>query len=342
MAPSQESPETQRPLPPHLSRLLRCLAVLVLTILSLLALRGLAPTGTLPSPAVAATEPLTLVINEVAWGGTAADPAGEWIELYNNTAFTLPLAGWTLSSLDAGLHLALDGAIGPYAHFLIEAGDDTTISDIPADLLASFGTGLANEGESVLLRDPAGTVVDSCNHNGGPWPTGTAGAAPLYLAMERMDPKEPDYDLNWLSNDGTALNGRDALGNPIRGTPRSPNSVYLPIHVNTPDLWVTQEGPAELQPSSLLTYTIRVRNRGGETAPSTWLTDSLQAPDGIACTPSPPPARRLGAVWVWSLGDLLPAAEFKVTMACATTPAALGVLTSTAEAHCDTLWGLQT
>lgn len=40
--------------------------------------------------------PGSVVINEVAWGGTAANFSHEWIELYNTTAETISLNGWQL------------------------------------------------------------------------------------------------------------------------------------------------------------------------------------------------------------------------------------------------------
>ena len=39
---------------------------------------------------------LTVVINEVAHGGTAASSADEWIELHNNTGALIDLTGWKL------------------------------------------------------------------------------------------------------------------------------------------------------------------------------------------------------------------------------------------------------
>jgi hypothetical protein len=46
--------------------------------------------------------PGAVVINEVAWGGTAANAAHEWIELYNTTGSAIDLTGWrSISSDDA-------------------------------------------------------------------------------------------------------------------------------------------------------------------------------------------------------------------------------------------------
>jgi hypothetical protein len=37
-----------------------------------------------------------IVINEIAWGGTEADPNHEWIELYSSLGEPIDLTGWTL------------------------------------------------------------------------------------------------------------------------------------------------------------------------------------------------------------------------------------------------------
>jgi len=162
-----------------------------------------------------------VVINEVAWGGTAADATDEWIELKNNTASPVDLTGWSLRSGDGSPNIVLSGAIPPNGYFLLERTDDTTISDIPADQIY---TGiLANTGEALMLTAPLSGVIDTANANGGAWPGGSG--SPTFLSMERIDPAVADTDANWASNNGVARNGLDANSNPINGTPKQPNSV---------------------------------------------------------------------------------------------------------------------
>src|SRR5512138_1594589 len=65
---------------------------------------GLAlPVGKPSVPAHAApfaANALDVVINEVAWAGTAASTNDEWIELYNTTATAIDLTNWTLNAKD--------------------------------------------------------------------------------------------------------------------------------------------------------------------------------------------------------------------------------------------------
>jgi hypothetical protein len=160
-----------------------------------------------------------VVISEVAWGGTAANSADEWIELHNPTAVSVNLSGWTLS--DGGdVQINLTGMIPADGFFLMERTDDDTVSDIPADQI--YTGGLSNTGESLELRDSGNVLVDTANGDGGGWPAGSG--SPDYLSMEREGPEVVDVDGNWHSNDTITRNGLDAAGNPINGTPRQPNS----------------------------------------------------------------------------------------------------------------------
>ncbi|UCC87962.1 MAG: lamin tail domain-containing protein [Anaerolineales bacterium] len=178
--------------------------------------------------------PGDVVINEVAWGGTAASSADEWIELYNTTAQPITLTGWSLISLDGTPVISLTGVIPPDGYFLLERSDEGTISDVPADLI--YTGALDNGGESLQLLAPDGTLIDTANLAAGPWPAGSGG--PDYYSMERVDPLAPDSAINWASNNGTVRNGSDADGTPLNGTPGQPNSAGgvppVPIVIDEP------------------------------------------------------------------------------------------------------------
>jgi phosphatidylserine/phosphatidylglycerophosphate/cardiolipin synthase-like enzyme len=177
--------------------------------------------------AIRTAAPLDVVINEVAWAGTAVSTtADEWIELKNNTVVTVDLSGWTLRAVDGTPNVALTGAIAPQGYYLLERTDDNTISDIPADQL--YTGDLGNGGDSLQLTDPLSNVIDTANGDGGAWPAGST--SPDYYSMERIDSLAPDSNLNWASNDGITRNGLDANNDPVNGTPKQPNSAkpYVP------------------------------------------------------------------------------------------------------------------
>ncbi|MDW8100631.1 MAG: lamin tail domain-containing protein, partial [Anaerolineae bacterium] len=162
-----------------------------------------------------------VVINEVAWAGTAASSDDEWIELYNAGDTLVDLTGWRLRAADGTPSIQLRGTLPPGGFFLLERTQDNTIRDVPADLI--YSGALNNQGEQLLLLDAQGQVIDSANADGGGWPAGSA--RPDFRTMERVNPTMPDRDDNWASNDGVHRWGLDANGQPINGTPRGPNSV---------------------------------------------------------------------------------------------------------------------
>jgi hypothetical protein len=78
----------------------------------------------------------TIVINEVAWAGTAASHYDEWIELYNPSEEAVDLTGWTLTfgTVTIDLGAGMETLLEPGGYFLLERTDDETVSDIDADL----------------------------------------------------------------------------------------------------------------------------------------------------------------------------------------------------------------
>ena len=162
-----------------------------------------------------------VVINEVAWAGTKANPFDEWIELKNNTDQEVSLDGWKLVSESGTINILLSGKIPPGGFYLLERTDDNTISDISCDLI--YRGALINSGDTLKLIDPAGNIEDTANKKGDAWPAGTA--SPTYASMERIDPSGEDVPSNWKDNNGKKVCGKDSEGNPIRGTPGKENSV---------------------------------------------------------------------------------------------------------------------
>ena len=103
----------------------------------------------------------SVMINEIAWMGTETSGSDEWIELYNNGNASADLSQWMLEAEDGSPAIALSGSINAGAYFLIERTDDTTVPDIPADLIAPFGNGLSNAGETLYLKRADGSVEDT-------------------------------------------------------------------------------------------------------------------------------------------------------------------------------------
>ena len=179
--------------------------------------------------------PLTVVINEIAWSGTKASSNDEWIELFNNSDQSIDLSRWRLKlgekeinflpETDACGHKKF--IIEPYSYFLLERTDDNPVSDIDADWCGSFGHGLSDKGLKITLYDPSSNLIDEigCYQEQGDCVSWYAGDKNNHLSMERNDSLFLGNDpSNWHSNSGIKINGLDANGNHIQGTPRQKNS----------------------------------------------------------------------------------------------------------------------
>lgn len=206
---------------------------------------------------VSEPESVGVIISEVAWAGTLHSFHDEWIELYNGGEVLVDLSGWTLHDSSGDLTVTLDGTLEAGEFYLLERTDDSTVSDITADQV--YTGNLKNDGETITLLDDAGAVVDTANSAGGSWPAGVA--SPAYVSMERVSPEANDDDEGWQSNDEITINGADAGGSPILGTPRAPNSSWMPAP-DRPDLAVALEAPGTALAGEELPYEIQVVNAG--------------------------------------------------------------------------------
>ncbi|OGG79127.1 hypothetical protein A3A39_00700 [Candidatus Kaiserbacteria bacterium RIFCSPLOWO2_01_FULL_54_13] len=110
-----------------------------------------------------------------------SEPANEWVEIYNGTAATMNLSGFTLNdnattSLDAipvgiflapNTYLVVFGATTTESFWTIPPGAMTVV------LATNIGNGLANGGDRVVLKGPGGEEVDSVS-----WGTDTSAFDP--------------------------------------------------------------------------------------------------------------------------------------------------------------------
>lgn len=171
-----------------------------------------------------------IYFNEIAWSGSSDSSSDEWIELYNASDTEVDISGWKIIDDQTTEYLITAGIIPPKSYFLIEDNEDA-VKNITADAVINLS--LANSGDSLLLYDSSGNVVDKINETGGAW---YAGSSSNYASMEKSDFTKGDSDLAW--KDAEYGNGSFASGNsPILGTPKSVNSgivsgVNLSFEVN--------------------------------------------------------------------------------------------------------------
>ena len=202
---------------------------------------------------------LSVVINEIAWAGTAASSSDEWIELWNPGSSPINLSGWVLRGVDGTPTIGLTGTIPAGGFYLLERTDDTVVSDIAAD---QFYTGdLGNFGETLHLLDSSNRLVDTANGNGGAWP-GNPVASNTQGSLERRGQIQ-DSETAWTTNVGfptAVVWGLDAQGGRIKGTPKHPNWAVTvtatasptPSRTRTPTPRPTQTRAPTLAPQPLV------------------------------------------------------------------------------------------
>lgn len=201
------------------------------------------PGSTTPTPTSTTALPLSIIINEVAWAGTAASSNDEWIELYNPGLNTVNLNGWHLFILDMNRNIVQDilltGSIPAGGYYLLARSSSNTptppacvvfnSADVTID--KTFTASLSNSGAILELKDPPGNLVDTANSDGGSWP---AGLSFNYSSMERRG-TVLDSSTAWFTFAGpTASNARDCVGNRVRGTPKGSNWAWTVTITPTP------------------------------------------------------------------------------------------------------------
>lgn len=178
-----------------------------------------------------------LVVNELAWKGTAASPDAQWFELYNRSGYTISLTNWTLRSSDGAPYIPLSGSVASGGYFLVERkqtgetneASESPIADITANLWTDFGaSGFSVFGEHLYLAffdGTATTTADELNFSCGSWCS--IGGGSSYLSMERRSPDASGLtEDGWTANRGDRTNfknGTDRGGNSIKGTPGARN-----------------------------------------------------------------------------------------------------------------------
>ncbi|OGD70599.1 hypothetical protein A3I18_01260 [Candidatus Campbellbacteria bacterium RIFCSPLOWO2_02_FULL_35_11] len=201
-----------------------------------------------------------VVINEIAWAGTSRTTSSdEWIELYNNTNEPIDLTGWTLYAEDKEPHIKLFGSIPANDYYLLERTDDTTVSDMQADLI--YTGALSNSGEHLFLsfnKNNATTTVDEILKANN-W--GQNGNSVAYNTMERYDSHVAGTDWNNWGGATTRqylINGKDANNESIFGTPKKRNSVNYLIDMSN-ELSVNKTLTKENSPYFIPEFSFRIK-----------------------------------------------------------------------------------
>jgi phosphatidylserine/phosphatidylglycerophosphate/cardiolipin synthase-like enzyme len=180
--------------------------------------------GMANSVAVPATNPTTVVINEVSWAGTSGASSQEWIELFNPLQTSVDLSGWELR-VNANAY-AIAGVIPANGYFLIQRTAGTFSNGATANLTISFAQLNNTNGQVLQLIDPHRQIVDTLVYGDGAGQAGWNGAplqpytvtqsiaATGQVLMRRLNPLTgqpvPDTDTaqDWRNDRGDVLQTR--------------------------------------------------------------------------------------------------------------------------------------
>ncbi|OHB74335.1 MAG: hypothetical protein A2Z25_24170, partial [Planctomycetes bacterium RBG_16_55_9] len=121
----------------------------------------------------------SVVINEIHYDPDVKTEAVEFVELYNTAATGIDLSGWYFSNgisyeFPVGSTLPAGGyIIVAYSPLHIDSKWGDNRSGIPPHwVFGPFQGKLANEGETIELRNPDGDLIDRVDYQlGFPWPT---------------------------------------------------------------------------------------------------------------------------------------------------------------------------
>ena len=195
------------------------------------------PTATVPPTPT----PLTprLLLSEVMIDPAAVpDDQGEWVEVYNDDAVPVNLAGWVLADEDQDrAELADDAWIAPGGYAVLARQDDPAANGGVDAVAVYAGLQLANGGDELLLLTPWGARADRLG-----W-----GRVPSGVSLERVPTGGAfgDADL-WVPAAAVWPGSAGDRGSP--GAPYTPPPAAMPTPTALPPVWpiVTDVSPLRI------------------------------------------------------------------------------------------------
>ncbi len=161
-----------------------------------------------PRNAFAATP--TVILSEIAWAGSAASTADEWIELANIGETPILVGGWQLTGVGTGgaaITLPEGTLLNPASTYLISNyahGDEKTTLNIKTSFVTT-AVSILNASLTVSLFDNTGLIVDNYTDTGTP----DAGSSETFASMERIT-----STLDWANAETSTNLLNEQLGSP--------------------------------------------------------------------------------------------------------------------------------
>ncbi len=157
-----------------------------------------------------------IIINEINYNSNKGQQkAGDWVELYNPTATTIDLSGWTLYDSGNAFVFPQNIFLGADSYAVLVAESDNFNSAFPNissdKIIGEFPFKLSNKGERITLFDASKCLVDYVIYDDkAPWPEAADGNGPtLSLLDTALDNALPE---SWTSS--VAMNPSFTIGSP--------------------------------------------------------------------------------------------------------------------------------
>jgi len=141
----------------------------------------------------------TVVITEINYHSAAYHDPEDWVELYNPTAESIDLTGWTFSdgSQQNEFVFPEHAVIGPEGYMVLVRDSMKFHMMFPKceSCTGPLGFGLSGAGESIQLWNAQGTQIDSVSYDDQmPWPGKPDGKGPtLELIDAILDNTDPEH-----------------------------------------------------------------------------------------------------------------------------------------------------
>ncbi|HJM70620.1 MAG TPA: lamin tail domain-containing protein, partial [Candidatus Marinimicrobia bacterium] len=163
-----------------------------------------------------------IVINEINYNSAADYDVQDWVELVNNTGFTIDLSGWQFKdSDDSHVFVIPEQTILANGEFIVLAEDTTIFNDYfpnAGNVVGNLNFGLSGGGELIRLYNPNGDLIDQVTYDDDdPWPDEPDGDGPtLELKNPGLDNSIPE---SWAASENY-------------GTPGEQNSTFETLFSN--------------------------------------------------------------------------------------------------------------
>lgn len=140
-----------------------------------------------------------VTFNELHYNPAAAQTAGEWLELKNQNSVDVDLSGWRL---DGGVDYVFpEGTVIRGGGYLVVAANPAALMSAAgiSGVLGPFANSLANNGESVTLKNNNGRRMDEIDYRDSqPWPPAADGSGATLAKRDEFQNSElPE---NWAAS----------------------------------------------------------------------------------------------------------------------------------------------